>query len=54
MTEAADFLKQKAQKIARKIPTALSAIPLNEKEEIAGTLNTLCRTLCLFIQFSSL
>lgn len=32
MTEAVDFLKQKAQKIATKIPAALSAIPLKEKE----------------------
>jgi len=32
MTEAADFLMQKALKIATKIPTAHSAIPLNEKE----------------------
>ena len=30
--EAADFLKQKAQKTATKIPIALSATPLNEKE----------------------
>lgn len=32
MTEAADFLKQKAQKIATKNPSALSAMPVNKKE----------------------
>lgn len=49
MTEPADFLKQKAQKITSKIPTAFSAIPLNKKAYIAWMLNTLYRIFCLFI-----